>query len=309
MTDAFLVSRLVPPAGRVSAVMDTDTYNEVDDQFALAYALLSEERVDLKAIYAAPFLNERSSCAADGMEKSLHEIENVLKLMGRTDDIPCFEGSRSFMLDPKTPVESPAAQDLVERALAQTGEDPLYVIAIGAPTNIASALLLEPKIAEHIVVLWLGGHALEYENTEEFNLFQDIHASRTLLDMEVPLVLFPCEGVASRLCTTVPELRFYLEGRNQLGSYLCDIVEHYEENAYGWSKVIWDVITVAWLVNADWVPTALMSSPILTDQFTWSFDPRRHLIRVARFVERDAVFADLFHKISGMTSGKGRAQG
>ena len=40
MTDAFLVSRLVPPAGRVSAVMDTDTYNEVDDQFAVSYTHL-----------------------------------------------------------------------------------------------------------------------------------------------------------------------------------------------------------------------------------------------------------------------------
>lgn len=306
MTDAFLVSRLVPPAGRVSIVMDTDTYNEVDDQFALAYALLSREWINLEAVYAAPFLNERSSSPADGMEKSLHEIENVLKLMGSMGSLPCYEGSRSFMPGPHTPVVSPAAQDLVCRALAHTGEDPLYVIAIGAPTNVASALLLEPKIAERIVVLWLGGHALEYENTEEFNLIQDIHASRILLDTKVPLILFPCEGVASRLCTTVPELRFYLEGKNRLGSYLCDIVEHYEENAYGWSKVIWDVITVAWLVNAGWVPTALLPSPILTDQFTWSFDPRRHLIRVARSADRDAVFADLFHKISGM---KGSAQG
>ena len=33
--------RLAPPKGKVHVVIDTDTYNEVDDQFALAYALMS----------------------------------------------------------------------------------------------------------------------------------------------------------------------------------------------------------------------------------------------------------------------------
>lgn len=41
-------------------VLDTDTYNEIDDQFALAYALLSGDRVDVEAIYAAPYYNDRS---------------------------------------------------------------------------------------------------------------------------------------------------------------------------------------------------------------------------------------------------------
>ncbi|GAB1453609.1 hypothetical protein MASR2M47_36650 [Draconibacterium sp.] len=52
-------------------VLDTDTYNEVDDQFALAYALLSPDKIDLQAIYAAPFHNDRSENAGDGMEKAM----------------------------------------------------------------------------------------------------------------------------------------------------------------------------------------------------------------------------------------------
>ena len=55
----FIVSRLKKPAGRVSAVLDTDPFNEVDDQFALAYILRSPERIDLQAIYAAPFTTRR----------------------------------------------------------------------------------------------------------------------------------------------------------------------------------------------------------------------------------------------------------
>lgn len=47
--------------GKINMVLDTDTYNEVDDQFALMYALRSPERLNVEAIYAAPFYNNRSN--------------------------------------------------------------------------------------------------------------------------------------------------------------------------------------------------------------------------------------------------------
>ena len=65
---------LKPPAKRpVRMVLDTDTYNEIDDQFAVVYALISPE-LDVQAVYAAPFHNNRSSGPGDGMEKSYEEI-------------------------------------------------------------------------------------------------------------------------------------------------------------------------------------------------------------------------------------------
>lgn len=54
------VRRLAKPAKRVDVVLDTDMFNEVDDQFALAYLLQSEEKLNLKAICAAPFFNHHS---------------------------------------------------------------------------------------------------------------------------------------------------------------------------------------------------------------------------------------------------------
>ena len=72
--NAFYNKLLLPPNGRVDAVIDTDTYNEIDDQFALAYMLFSEERIHTCALYAAPFHNSRSVSAKDGMEKSYAEI-------------------------------------------------------------------------------------------------------------------------------------------------------------------------------------------------------------------------------------------
>src|SRR5512133_356597 len=76
------VAALNPPKGdRIPAVLDPDTYNEVDDQFALVYALLSP-KIDLKAVFAAPYWNDRSSSPADGMEKSYEEILRLLAYLG-----------------------------------------------------------------------------------------------------------------------------------------------------------------------------------------------------------------------------------
>ncbi len=64
------IEMLKPPGKRpVRMVLDTDTYNEIDDQFALVYTLISPE-VSVQAVYAAPFHNNRSSGPGDGMEKS-----------------------------------------------------------------------------------------------------------------------------------------------------------------------------------------------------------------------------------------------
>jgi len=285
-----------PPLNhRRRVVLDTDTYNEVDDQFALAHLLLSPERIDLEAVYAAPFFNERSASPADGMEKSYEEILRVLELIQPRQVPEVFRGSTAFLPDATTPVESAAAVDLVERALASK-EEKLYVVAIGAATNVASALLLEPKIAEYIVLVWLGGHAPYWPNTREFNLKQDLHAARVLLDNDVPLVLIPCNPVASHLITTVAELEEQLAPHSKLGAYLTKIVHDHKGNPPGWSKIIWDISASAWVIEPDWVPTDPVPSPILRDDLTWELRSDRRQILVARQVHRNKIFGDFFAK-------------
>src|SRR6056297_1859822 len=103
---------LAPPEGTVRMVLDTDTYNEVDDQFALAYAIRAKEKIDLQAVYAAPFHNDRSSGPADGMEKSYKEIQRMFRLLD-SEQLSALRGSKAYMSNEDTPVESPAASDLV----------------------------------------------------------------------------------------------------------------------------------------------------------------------------------------------------
>ena len=301
----ILEDRLKAPAAPVRMVLDTDTYNEIDDQFAVVYSLLSQERLRVEALYAAPFHNRRSSGPGDGMEKSYEEIQRLLARLSFVN-FPRSgffrRGSAAWMPDADSPVESDSAADLIEKALASPLDDPLYVVAIGAITNVASALLMEPAIRERIVVVWLGGHARHWPDTREFNLYQDPAASRVVLDCGVPLVLFPCMGVVSHLHTTLPEIAAHVKGQGAIGDYLFEIYRDYHEDQFAYSKQIWDIAPIGWLVNAAWAQMERVSAPILTDRLTWAFDENRHTIASARYVDRDSILRDLFTKLGRVAS-------
>lgn len=307
------LEKLQPPSGKVRMVLDTDTYNEIDDQFAVVHALLSPERLSVEAIYAAPFFNHRSTSPGNGMELSYEEILRLLDRLNVPSEGLAHRGSNGFLVDYGHPYTSDAVSDLIERAMHS--DEPLYVVAIGALTNIASAILIEPKIIEKIILVWLGGNALHWPHTNEFNLFGDVLASRLIFDCGVPLVLIPCAGVTTHLRTTVSEIDQYVQGQGAIGEFLAKRFKEYNDDHFAWSKEIWDVVAIAYLINADWVPSFITSSPMVAQQppaiepgknpypwekyhLTWSFDQSRHSIRCAYYLERDPIFRDLFTKLA-----------
>lgn len=295
VSNKFLLDRLKIPKGKVNMVLDTDTYNEIDDQFAVMYALRSPDRLNVQAIYAAPFSNERAKTPGEGMEKSYEEILRVLDRMKINTDGLVYKGSNSYLKDIATPCESPAALDLIKKAMAS--EEPLYVVAIGAITNIASAILLEPRIIEKIVVIWLGGHALHWTRNDEFNLMQDVPAAQIIFNSGVPLVQVPCLNVTSHLTTTIHELKYYMDGKSDISTYLYNIFCDYVAEKKTLTKEIWDISAVAYLINPDWVTTHIVHSPILNENLTWSRDTGRHFIKTAITLDRDAIFRDLYSKL------------
>lgn len=289
---------LEPPRGRIRVVMDTDTFNEIDDQFAIAQMMLSQDRFAVEAIYAAPFFIEgRSTSPGDGMEKSYDEILRLLERLNISAKGLVHQGVREYVGPEKLAREAPAVDDLISRARSATPEAPLYVIAIAAVSNVASAIIKAPDIVDRTVVVWLGGHSLEWPHTREFNLRQDIGGTQAMLNSGVPLVLIPCLGVTSNLLSTVPEIERYVEPCGAIGAFLAMRFKEYSPVHKGWSKRIWDMAPVGWLLNSDWAPSALTSAPILTDQLTWSRDHRRHQIRYVTQIDRDAMFQDLIRKL------------
>lgn len=304
MTIEQYFKNLNTPTSNVDVVLDTDTYNEIDDQFALAYLLRSDDKLNIKGICAAPFFNSRSTSAADGMERSYQEIFKVLELAKRTDlnDI-VYRGSERFLENEETPVISDAARLLAEFSQQYTSDNPLYIIALGAITNVASAFLLNPNMKENTVVVWLGGHALHRNHTREFNMIQDVAAARVVFGCGVPLVLLPCSGVVDQFLTTRYELEHWLLGKNELCDYLFkNTVEYMDTHSKypTWSKVIWDVTAVAWLLNdkKQFMNDRLEHCPIPEYDNHYSFDHSRHMIQYVYNISRDALFADLFEKLT-----------
>ena len=289
------------PTGSVDMVLDTDAYNEIDDQFAISYALHATEKLNVLALYAAPFFNNRSNSPADGMERSYQEILTLLRLSKL--ECPVYRGSDRYLPDEQTPVASDAAKHLTELAMRYSPEKPLYVVAIGAITNVASALLMKPEIADNIVVVWLGGNALEWHDNIEFNIRQDVASARVVFASGAPLVMLPCLGVVSAFTSTEPELTYWLKGKNDLCDYLVQhTVEAANEYAKGrvWSRVIWDVTTVGWLLNDGrrFMLDKLIPTPIPEYDHHYAQDPRRPLCRYVYHINRDALMGDLFAHIS-----------
>jgi len=307
MNEELRIKNLFVPEGKIDVVLDTDAFNEIDDQFAVSYMLLSKHKLNVKAVYAAPFHNTRSNGPKDGMEKSYNEILTLLDFLG--EKVSVFKGSEDYLSDELTPVISEAAHDLCERANNYSPENPLYVVAIGAITNIASAILLNPKMAENTVVVWLGGHGHHYSHTKEFNMRQDIAAARVVMKSKVPFVQLPCSGVVSEFRVSKPELEYWLKGKNPLADYLADAaIKEADSYAMGkpWTRVIWDVTAVAWLLNENdrFMESKLIPMKIPTYDNLYCEIPNGHIMRYVYSINRDELMNDLFNAIINFKKGE-----
>lgn len=328
--------KMIVPSGRISVVIDTDAKNEVDDQFAIAWALRSPERFQVEAVYAAPFShsvyqkNLGNSYAGleevpeDGMKASYQEICKLFSLLNEPIENRIFYGANRYCTD--GPVRSAATDDLIRRGLAST--ETLYVIAIGAATNIASALMLEPKLTDHIVVIWLGGQPPHFPYSIEFNMMQDINAAQYLFECGVPMVWVPCMGVASQLTVSDADVQEKLQGKSRIATYLSSIVleqftdlnkaikrvevhrknnlrgldsmteiylSEFQTHAVSWSRPIWDVATIAFLKNPNWVASSIIPVPKLDKTGMYLHDTTHKFpVRCVHYCHRDLIIGDLF---------------
>ena len=285
-------------------VIDTDAFNEVDDQFAIAYLLSHAEELSTVALYAAPFFNGNSTSPADGMEKSYRELSHILTLAKREDLIPVsYRGSDRYLQDEKTPVPSDAARDLVSRAMKYSAENPLTVLAIGAITNVASALLLEPKIAGRLHVIWLGGHAHSYSDTKEFNMRQDIAAARVVMRLAGQMTQIPCNGVTHALTISKQELEHFFLGKNPLADYLAkNTIRAADSYAAGkdWTRPLWDISSVACALNRDENFAKVRTVKTLLPSYEGVYEdtPIDKPMEYVYFIKRDAVFFDLVDRLT-----------
>ena len=284
-------------------VIDSDTYNEMDDQYAIAYAIASG-KINVLALHAAPFHNNRSTSFEEGMELSYKEMKRVLEVVGRQGDIPVFEGARKSLsedtegFDP----ENPAARNLVR--IARKARKPVYVLTLGAITNVAAALMLDPSIKDRIVVVWLGTNCFSRGHLKEFNLLQDYAAGQMVLDSGVPLVILPAMGNPGEgtqvLRISQDDVKAIAgDGKAQV-FYRSGLPAEFYDPAGEWSHILWDIAAPGLIAHPESYRLRVIPAPIIADDRTFAFDSTRHRIVWMDSLDRDAVCTDLFNCISDL---------
>lgn len=354
LSEAEMRQRLELPAGKVRVIIDTDAHNEIDDQFAIAWVLLSQDVFDVEGVVAEPYSHrhhkeplfrayetlkanidtdlgatmpdiamryavsarrmiENGMSPSDinfvepdrGMELSYEEILKVYDLLDENPQGKVFRGSPDFLTSLDKPIRSPAAEFIIERAMADD-ERPLYIGAIGCVTNIASAILMEPEIIKRIVVTWTSSYpsVVNLSNRPSLNLMEDPLASQLLFDCGVPHVYLPGYYIGEQLKLSLPDMERWVKGRGKIGDYLYHLYTHNPihkitgvNDHFGRTWVIWDVINFAWMMNPDWVPSRIVHSPKLTDDLFYVLDDNRHIMREAYGCNRDEIFRDFFTKL------------
>jgi hypothetical protein len=153
---------------RIPVVLSTDVGNEVDDQWTIAWLLLSP-RLEVLGVMSA----HAPSLTAPAGHTSYRILRDVVenRLAMRTHP-PLIEGGSLPMEDAKTPRASPAVDFLIEKSKPFTKENRLTVLMIGAGTDVASAILTDPGIVDRIRVIQMGYHNQRGGN--EFNIANDL---------------------------------------------------------------------------------------------------------------------------------------
>ena len=280
---------------KINVILDTDTYNECDDQFALAYLLKSQERFNIEAITVAPFHHDNNISIQEGIEKSYDEIIKICDWLNFNTNNRVFKGAIDYFEDSCND-ENDAVNKIIEIA---TKNDKTYILAIGTITNIAIAIYKAPQIVDKIEIIWLGGHSFLNKDNNEFNFKQDINAVKAVFESKVKLTIIPCKNVASNLRTSIYELQYFLKGKSELCNYLCE--RFYNDGFHGIQerRVIWDISVIAYMINKDWFDVQIVNCPNIKQDTSYELTTNNHKITVVNYLDVDKIYNDFFNKLGG----------
>ena len=279
---------------KINVILDTDTYNECDDQFALSYLIKSQDKFNIEAITVAPYSHKTKNVSVkEGQELSYNEILKICKWLNFDTTNKVFKGSMDYIQNRYTE-NNPAVNKIIEIALKNRKT---YILAIGAITNVALAIKKEPKIINKIEIIWLGGNELGYKDNLEYNFRQDIQAVREVFESKVKLTILPCKNVVSDLQIDINTLKNNLENKSELCNYL--IKRFYNDGYHGVQekRVIWDIAVIAYMINKNWFETKEISCPNIREDSSYELNDNRHTINFTTKLDRDKIYNDLFKKL------------
>jgi len=275
----------IPPKGsRLRVIIDTDARNEIDDVWAIALAVRCPERFQIEGFVAANYDNQSPGAGPASIDASARMIETVLEQAGLSGRFPVKRGSPPMRYQFE-PSESEGVDFLIEKAMASTRNNPLWVIGLGAATDIASAYLKEPGIADRIVVFW-------HFRTEwpkrcwNFNVIGDVRAARTVFHSDLSFVLF---DTGTHLTCPMEESAQWTE-YGALGRFL-----HEFRNENPWfqspTKGFYDLGDIAALVDPSLATWEEVDCPEVNWDLAYQFKGTKGRILRCGAIDRDRTFA------------------
>ena len=288
----------VPPQKQVRVITDTDAKNEADDQFCVVQTLLSP-KLDNVGFIAAHYGTRH----ADGMQRSYAELETIFDKMGFPKEGMLYHGAPHALPSAREPIDSEGARLIIREAMKDDPR-PLYVTFLGPLTDMASALLMEPRIANRLTVIWIGG-APYPDGGDEFNMLNDVNAANVVFGSQAQVWQVP-KNVYEMMSVSLAELEYRVRPCGDIGAYLCDqLDEHSAEpaavnNAFrtGETWVLGDSPAVGLILyehrfEFDWV-----GAPRMTPEGFYRHDPRNRPIRVYRRIDSRLILEDMYAKLA-----------
>ena len=275
---------------RLRVIIDTDAKNEIDDIWAIALAILSPERFKIEGFVAANFDNNRPEAGPDSVEASFKEIKTILNKAGLANRWPVLRGSAPLRYKYE-PSESEGVDFIINKAMQSTPDDPLWIVGLGAATDIASAYLKEPRIADRVVVFW-HFRTRWPEKCWNFNVIGDVRAARIVFHSDLSFVLF--DTGTHLYCPMEESERFLSCGA--LGKYLHEYrykSPHYQKPTKGF----YDLGDIAALVDPGLASWEVTDCPEVDWDLTYKFKGTKGSILRCSDINRERTFELLGQKL------------
>ncbi|WP_339912326.1 nucleoside hydrolase [Symmachiella dynata] len=245
----------------VRVIVDADTANEIDDVYAIVRALVAPE-FRVEGLTSAHFT--RSTKPNDTVHRSQVINEQILDAMGLRDSMPHPVGADRSMTAPTKPVDSPAARLIIERAHAGGPDDKLVVFALGACTNLASALVLDPSIEPKVVFAFIDG---DYKNGRWgpgiFNWKNDIHAVKAIFESNVEYIHMPARSVSVEMELSKKDVDMHMKGRGGVWDLMVNRWETFPRTAKSQKKTMWDVALIEAVLRPKLATPVVVGAPII----------------------------------------------
>lgn len=288
---------------KLKVIIDSDVANEIDDQFAIAYALSRPNELQVEAITLSPYRVswQKNVSIRDGMVDSKNDADRLLRLFGikYSEKEPfVYFGSNGFLSEGYNQT-SPAVEKIIKTAMQ---EDCIYICCIGTLTNVAMALRQAPKIASKIKIVWMGTDNTMLDHFLDSNYSKDIVAFNEVIASGADFSVFP-SYLARNFVTSVYEFERNIE-ENAVTNYLSTIMNRFRFNEENWGiKTIYDIGPVAYLLNKSKFVTKLISPDVLLKDGKVDYPKDRKVNYITAIPPHSFVWTDFMSSINKVKTG------